>query len=129
MSLALKCAALALGAAVLAAFLREGKREFVLPLQLGCAVVMLVSLTAAGREILGTLRGLVHVAGLESSDVSLLLKGAAICVVTELCASFCRESGNASLGEVLVLAGRAMTVLLALPLVETVVQIAVSYCT
>lgn len=124
----LKLAALAVCAALLAVMLRKEKREFALLLELGCCVVILAAALNAGRQIIAGLRGFADQGALAGTDAAVLLKGAGICIVTEICAALCRESGNAAVGEVLVFAGRCMTVLLALPLMERAVRLVLVYC-
>lgn len=128
MSLALKLSSIAVCAAFLGVILGREKREFAFLLELGCCAVMLVSVLSAARQIVGGLRALADQSALTGTDLSVLLKGAAVCIVTEFCAVLCRESKNAAVGEVLVFAGRCMTVLLSLPLMERAVRLVLSYC-
>lgn len=129
MNLIGKLAAFALGAALLSVFLKESKKEFVPVLQIAAGATMILALFASTGGQLGALLRLFSKTSLPQEDVALLLKGAAVCVVTELCAALCRENGNGAVGEVLVLSGRLVTLLLALPLLETVMDVALSFCT
>jgi hypothetical protein len=60
---------------------------------------------------------------LPQSVAAALLKGAAVCLVTRLCAAFCKDSGNEALAAVLLFAGRVGTLLPALPLLQEVLEI------
>ena len=128
MSLIIKLSVFALGAAVLTVVLRQEKKEFALLAEIGCCAALLAAALTVGREVIGSLQNLAEQSALSDADLSVLLKGAGVCVVTELCASLCRESGNAAVGEALVFSGRLMTLLLALPLMERVIQLAVAFC-
>ena len=53
----------------------------------------------------------------------LQIAAAAVCLVTRLCAAFCKDSGNEALAAVLLFAGRVGTLLPALPLLQEVLEI------
>ena len=50
-------------------------------------------------------------------------KGAAVCLMTRLCAAFCKDSGNEALSAALLFAGRVGTLLPALPLLRETLEI------
>jgi len=57
-----------------------------------------------------------------------ILKGAAVTVLTRFACDVCRESGNGLVADIVELGGRIMLVVLAMPFVEKVTEIALSFC-
>ena len=58
---------------------------------------------------------------------SAILKGAAVTVLSRLAGDVCRESGNSLMADSVELGGRIMLILLAMPFVEKVADIAISF--
>ncbi len=59
---------------------------------------------------------------------SLILKGAAVTVLTRFACDVCKESGNSLVADIVELGGRIMLVMLAMPFIEKVTEIALSFC-
>ncbi|MGN0467281.1 MAG: stage III sporulation AC/AD family protein [Acutalibacteraceae bacterium] len=59
--------------------------------------------------------------------ISVLLKGALICIMTQLVRDLCKDSGNTALASAVDIAGRMMIIVLSLPLIESVLKTAVSF--
>ena len=123
MSFALQLGALALAAAVLSVLLRGHRPEFVLPLQLAAGALLLLTALPAVREEGEKLVSAFETMAVPSQVTAALLKGAAVCLVTRLCAAFCKDSGNEALSAALLFAGRVGTLLPALPLLEETLEI------
>jgi len=63
-----------------------------------------------------------------SSEIfTAILKGAAVTVLTRLACDVCRESGNSLVADIVELGGRIMLVVLAIPFLEKVTEIALSF--
>ena len=58
---------------------------------------------------------------------TVILKGAAVTVLTKFACDVCRESGNSLMADVVELGGRIMLVVLAMPFIEGVTEIALSF--
>ena len=56
-----------------------------------------------------------------------LIKGAAITVLTKLSSEVCRESGNGLMAQIIELGGRVMLVVLSLPFITKITEIALSF--
>lgn len=56
-----------------------------------------------------------------------ILKGAAVTVLTRFACDVCKESGNSLVADIVELGGRIMLVVLAMPFIEKVTQIALSF--
>ncbi len=123
MNAALQFGALALAAAVLSVVVRAQRPELVLPLQLAAAVLLLAAALPGVKTVWASFSHTLERMALPQSVAAALLKGAAVCLVTRLCAAFCKDSGNEALAAVLLFAGRVGTLLPALPLLQEVLEI------
>ncbi len=123
MSLALQLGALALAATALSVVLRGQRPEFVLPLQLAAGVLLLLTALPVVRAEGERLFSSFQVLSVPAQVTAALCKGAAVCLVTRLCAAFCKDSGNEALAAALLFAGRVGTLLPALPLLEETLEI------
>lgn len=65
--------------------------------------------------------------GGSSELIIVLLKGAAVCIFTQIVHDICKDSGQTAVASAVLLAGRMAVVVLTLPLIETVLQTAISY--
>ncbi len=123
MNAALQLGALALAAAVLSVAVRAQRPEFVLPLQVAAAVLLLLAVLPGVKEAWETLLQTFSRMAVPQAVAAALCKGAAVCLVTRLCAAFCKDSGNEALAAALLFAGRIGTLLPALPLLQEVLEI------
>ena len=116
--------ALSLLAAILSALLRSHRPELVLPLQLAAAVLLLTAVLPIVKDSFSQLQQSFGRMAIPTALFSALCKGAAVALVTRLCAAFCKDSGNETLSTALLFAGRVGTLLPALPLLAQVLEIA-----
>lgn len=122
MTVLVKVCAVALAAAVFGVFLRAQQSALSVPLQLAAVVVVLgVLLLTVGKRFSDFLNVLSETA-LPTALIQTLCKGVAVCLTSEFCASLCRESGSAAAADAVSFAGRLLTVVLALPLCERVMD-------
>lgn len=127
MSLIIKVSAFAVVAAILSSLLKESRREFVLPLQIGCVALMVIAVAATAKSRFSDFFSLLQKTQLPIDMMGLLAKGVVVCIVSQLCSSLCRENGNSAIADVIEASGRIITVLLCLPMVEAVLNVAVSF--
>ena len=123
MNAALQLGALALAAAVLSVAVRAQRPEFVLPLQIAAAALLILAVLPGVKEGWQTLAQTFSRLAVPQGVTAALCKGAAVCLVTRLCAAFGKDSGNEALAAVLLFAGRVGTLLPALPLLQEVLEI------
>lgn len=123
----LKILALGIIGVLLTAILKKHCSEL-LPL-------MEIAIFVAGIIIIGE-AGVIKRSGIEkifsaysaSGDLlPVVLKGAAVAVITRLSCDVCRESGNSLVADIVELGGRIMLIILAMPFVEKVTEIALSF--
>lgn len=109
--------------------LRGKNPEQALLLVLAIAAVVLGRVLALTAPLLERLDALFQQAGVESGHVAILLRTVAAALVTRLCGDLCRDGGSQTLGTVVELAGAAVALLIALPLLEAVAQLLLGYFT
>lgn len=122
-----KIIALALTAALITVILRKHCRELVPFFEIAvliAALFMLADLQTQGESSIGRLFLLYS----EGSEVfQAIFKAATVTVLSRLASDMCRESGNGLMGDIVELAGRMMLVMLAVPFIERVTEIALSF--
>ncbi len=122
-----KIIALALTAALVTVILRKHCRELVPFFEIAvliAALFMLADLQTQGESSIGRLFSLYS----EGSEVfPAIFKAATVTVLSRLASDMCRESGNGLMGDIVELAGRMMLVMLAVPFIERVTEIALSF--
>lgn len=112
----------ALLCAVAIVLLRSVKSEL-LPLQWTGTVVLCGAALLLWQPVLVWLGELCSSAGVHE-QAALLLKGLGVAVLTQLCADLCRQSGEAALANGVETAGRAEILLLCLPMLKDLVEVA-----
>ena len=122
MTVLFKICTVALAAALIGVFLRGQQSAFAVPLQLAAIVAVLSVLLLTVGKRFGAFFSLLSETALPSAMIETLFKGAAVCLTAEFCAALCRESGSAAAADAVSFAGRLLTVVLALPLVEQVIE-------
>ena len=122
MTVLVKVCAVALAAAVFGVFLRAQQSALSVPLQLAAVVVVLAVLLLTVGKRFSDFFNMLSETTLPTALIQTLCKGAAVCLTSEFCASLCRESGSAAAADAVSFAGRLLTVVLALPLCERVMD-------
>ena len=110
-------------AALLAVVLRAQRPELALCLSLAAGVLVAVALMRQIVPLLASLRRLLEAGGVSSAYLSVVLKAAGICFITQLTADTCRDAGETALAGKAELAGRVLMLLTAVPLLEDVLTL------
>jgi len=114
---------LGLVAAVLSVILRQHKREFGLYIPLAAGVIILAAVVAAMRPALDTVRNLMDAARMNNIYGQTLLKGLAVCYLTQLASDACKDAGETAIAGKVELAGKIAIVVLSLPLFNNLVEL------
>ena len=119
-------------AAIMALILRQVKPELALFVQLGGVLAVALLLMGVLRELLAAVQGMLQFApgGGDptfggNSPYTMLIKALGICVTTQLAADICRDSGSASLANIVEMGGRLLVLALTLPLLKSIAELAV----
>ena len=109
------------------ALLKKKTPEQALLLTLAVLAVAAARCAAMAAPLVERLQQLVEQAGLEESHVSVLLRTVAASLVTKLGSDLCRDGGSQALAGAVEMAGAAAAVVIALPLLESVVGLLLGY--
>ena len=122
-------------AALAALIVRQIKPEFAVFVQLGGILVVALLLISALHELISVVQGIlqfVPIGGGEDGGLlggnnafTMLIKALGICITTQIAADICRDSGSASLANIVELGGRVLILALSLPLLRSIAELAV----
>ena len=110
-------------AAVLATVLRAQRPELALGLSIAAGTLTVGLLLKELTPLLSSLRRMAALGGLSNSAVSVVLRAAGVCFVTQWAADTCRDAGQSALAGKAELTGRVLLLLLTVPLFEQVLTL------
>ncbi|MCM1364061.1 MAG: stage III sporulation AC/AD family protein [Faecalibacterium sp.] len=114
-------------ASLISLLLKDNRKEYAVAVQIAALLIVsgVVISTISSR-----LESFLSYAK-ELSDVQpiieIMLKAAIICIMTHFVSDICRESGNAAISDAVEFGGRAVILILALPLIEELLKTAVAF--
>ena len=123
MDLAVRAAALCVTAALLALVVRQGSPPLGLLLSLGTAAAVLALLTEPVGELFALFRELGARSGLSDPALGTLCKTLGIAVVVRTGGSLCRDAGESAMAAAVETAGAVCTLIAALPLLRSVLDL------
>lgn len=115
--------ALCVAGAFLALVMRQGVPEFALLLAIGCIGAAVLFLAEPMEELLAFLEALGERSGVPSQLFAPLYKTMGIAFVVKLGGDLCRDAGETAIAVVVELAGTICALLVALPLLQTVLSL------
>ena len=107
--------------------IKHQKPEFALVCQLCGVAVLIFSLLSSFEEMFESLKSLISASGIDSSFLELLLKALGFSVLTDISAGICRDSGNNTIANTVELSGKTMIIILALPLLKKLAEVAIGF--
>ena len=110
-------------AAVLSIILRQYNKEFGFYIPLAAGIIILTAVITAMRPALDTVNNLMTAAGMNNIYGQTLLKGLAVCYLTQLATDTCKDAGETAIAGKLELSGKIAIVLLSLPLFHSLVEL------
>ena len=119
----LKICAFSIIAAVLYAFVKEHKPEFALLTGLGGACILLLFILPEIKIIIDFAESFFDASAIDRGYFILLVKALGITVAAQFAADTCRDAGQSALASKVELAGRALILVMTLPMVQAVVKI------
>ena len=123
--LLLKVCGIALVAAMLALVLRKWGAEQALLLRSAAGVVLAAVCLGALSPVVEYIRELGELGGGLDFAVTLMLRVLSVAMITHICATICRDCGEGTLASYVELGGKVEIIILSLPAVEEVVELAV----
>ena len=116
----LKLAAVAVITALCATVVRKTAPEVSMVLVLAAGVLILVTALSTMEDVVAVMNDLSETAGLSPALLSPVLKTAGIAILTHISSAVCRDAKESGLAAFLEVAGSALALLVALPLLQTV---------
>lgn len=113
----------ALLAVILILTLRELRASLALPARLAATLMLVGAALALLAPILLRVRELFSLAG-EPEHATVILRATGIALICELAASFCRDLGEGTVAEGVLLFGKLEILVLCLPLMDAVLDVA-----
>lgn len=113
--------------AVLSIVLSETKKEYAVLLRISAVVLICTFAVKIAFDKIQSFLLQLGMAADADELIQLLVKAAAICIITKLVHEICKESGNTAVAEAVDFSGRVMIVILSLPLMESVIKTAIAF--
>lgn len=111
-----------IGSMILAVMLKRYCREQSIFVALAaCALIIGAFLSIAGPVLNETI-SLFESAGISSGYISIILKAAAVCFITQITCDICRDGGENAIAAAAELWGRGAVTVIALPVVEVLLE-------
>ncbi|MBE6868485.1 MAG: stage III sporulation protein AD [Ruminococcus albus] len=99
-------------------------RSIALVLTLAASAVIFMKAAGSMGGLIAQMRSLFYAqGGTDPEYIRILLKGLGICYITSFASGICRDSGESTLAEQTVLAGKTALLLIILPMLETLIGI------
>lgn len=107
-------------AAAISAVLKRFGGEFGLFVSLAASLLILVAVLSAVTPLTELIGELAEAAGAESEYIAVLMKALAVCVITQLAAESCRDSGEGAIASKIEFAGKTAVLLISVPLFSAI---------
>lgn len=113
-------------AAFLSVMLKPHRPELALALGLSAGIGVLLMVLAEVMPALARVRTMLEASAVSGEYVLVLFKALGVCLLTQIAADVCRDAGEAGLAAKAEFAGKAVMLLLALPLFEKIGELALT---
>lgn len=110
---------------LLSAVLRTQRPELAICLSLLAGALVVGMLLGQLGPFIAALRRMTALGGVGENHLGVVLRGAGICLVTQLAADTCRDAGDTALAGKAELTGRVLLLLLSVPLYEEILTLIV----
>ncbi len=123
----IKLLALGIVGAFLGILLKKYSKELVVLLEIAVVLVGLFIVKESLLEEFDTFSKVFSSFSEGTEMFKAVFKASAVTVISKLGSELCKESGNALMGDIVELGGRVMLIILALPFIERVTEIALAF--
>ena len=106
---------------------KQYKPEYALVCQLCGVIIVFLYAVSSFEGVFSSLRDLISSSGIDVSFLEILLKALAVSVLTDISSSVCRDSGNNTLSKAVDLFGKAVIVVMALPILKKLAEAAIGF--
>lgn len=123
MEIIFKILAIALITSIATMIVRPVRSDFAVMIALTGGVIILVMVLSFLTGIFDTLSNIIKTTGVSSGLYTLILKIIGIGYLIEFTAGVCSDTGNSGLGDKVLLGGKIIIMVMALPIVTSILQI------
>lgn len=109
-------------AAILAVLLRQHCREQSMMIALAACAGIVGSFLAILSPMAAELRDIFNNAGISDSYLNLIFKATAVCLITQITAELCRDSGESAIASAAEIWGRGAIAYISLPLIRSLLE-------
>ena len=113
-------------ASVLTLVLRKDRPEISVIIAIAAGTIIIFMVLPAAEGVAKLFVNISEIAGIGSEYISVIIKSCVIAIVSGVCASTCRDAGNSSLALKLEIAGRITIIVLAMPVINTLLNVILS---
>lgn len=118
-----KIIGIALVTCIASIVVRPIRNDFAIIISIVGGVIVLFYVISYISNIFGVFSQIFKVSGISTSLYSIILKIIGIAYLTEFSASICSDTGNSSLGDKVMLGGKIIILVMALPIVTSIMDI------
>lgn len=123
MDLIYKIVAIGLISSIATIIIKPLRNDFAVMIALTGGIIILLMLLNYLSGIFNTFNLIINATGVSTSLYSLVIKIVGIGYLVEFSAGICNDSGNSSLGDKVLLGGKVVIMVLALPIITNILQI------
>lgn len=110
---------------VLIVTVKQFKPEFALLLSIVCGITLTAFIIVSVIPLLDEIRQMGIKSGLDNDLIFIAIKAVGICIAVQLATDICRDAGQSSLASKLEIGGKAALLIIAIPIFEQMLSIAV----
>ena len=125
MDVIFKIIAIALLTVIATVVVKPVRNDFALIIALTGGIILLMLVLGYVGQVFSVMREIISLSGVSSSLYTLLLKIVGVGYLVEFTAGICSDTGNSSLGDKVLLGGKVIILVMALPIVTNILQIIV----
>lgn len=123
MEIIIKIVAIGLVACIATIIVRPIRADFSIFIAMAGGIIIICLIINYLTGIFSTFKSLVSMAGINSGIYGLLIKIMGIGYLIEFTAGICNDTGNSSLGDKVLLGGKIIIMVMALPIVLNIIEI------
>lgn len=123
MSEIITVAGIAVAAAGAAILLKQYKPEYAFGISIAAGVIFLLFIVTRAEEIIGEVSGFADASGIDSENYGIVLRCLGVCLITNAAAETCKDCGQSSIASKVVIAGKALVLIMALPLFSELMNV------
>ena len=116
-------AGIAIAAAGAAILLKQYKQEYAFGISVAAGVLLIFFIVTKAEEVIRELGAFAESSGIDSENYGIVLRCLGVCLITNAAAETCRDCGQNSIASKVTVAGKALILIIALPLFSELMDV------